>query len=106
MPKISAVIITLNEERNIERCILSLREIADEVLVLDSFSTDRTAEICRVLNVNFVQKAWEGYSGSKNYAGSIAANDWIFSIDADEALSDALKNSILEIKNRLDEQAV
>ncbi|SFT86310.1 (heptosyl)LPS beta-1,4-glucosyltransferase [Lishizhenia tianjinensis] len=100
MTKISATIITLNEERNIERCILSLEGVADEIIVLDSFSTDKTEEICRKLGVRFEKRAWEGYSQSKNYLNALASFDYIFSIDADEALSEELKTSILAEKQK------
>ncbi|MDX2359628.1 MAG: glycosyltransferase family 2 protein [Crocinitomicaceae bacterium] len=96
--KISATIITLNEERNIERCIRSLEAIADEIIVLDSFSTDRTEEICKSLNVRFEQRKWEGYAASKNYLNSLAQFDYIFSIDADEALDEELTKAFLEVK--------
>jgi glycosyltransferase involved in cell wall biosynthesis len=93
---ISVVIITFNEERNIERCIDSVRIIADEVIVVDSFSTDRTKEICEKMQIHFVSHPWEGYSGSKNKGNSLAKNDWILSLDADEALSESLIQSIQE----------
>lgn len=101
MTKISAVIITYNEEKNIERCLTSLRGIVDEIVVLDSFSTDKTEEICRQAEVQFSQHEWLGYAGSKNVANEKASNDWILSIDADEALSEELAKSILSIKNQL-----
>jgi glycosyltransferase involved in cell wall biosynthesis len=100
MPELSVVIITLNEEKNIARCITSVKEVADEVLVVDSLSADRTGEICRSLGATFVLHAWEGYSGQKNFANSIATHDHILSIDADEALSEELRKSILEIKTK------
>jgi glycosyltransferase involved in cell wall biosynthesis len=93
--KLSVVIITFNEEKNIERCINSLKSIADDIVVVDSFSTDRTEELCKNAGVRFFQHEWAGYSVQKNYANSLAEYDWIFSIDADEALSDELKDSIL-----------
>lgn len=96
--KISATIITLNEERNIGRCIRSLREVADEIIVLDSFSSDRTEEICKELEVRFEKRAWEGYSSSKNYLNGLATGDYVLSIDADEALDEELKRSILKVK--------
>lgn len=96
--KISATIITLNEERNIERCIQSLKEVADEIVVLDSFSTDKTEEICRAAGVRFEQRKWEGYSASKNYLNNLASNDYILSIDADEALDQKLSEAFLAIK--------
>lgn len=98
MQALSAVIITLNEEKNIGRCLESLKTVADEIIVLDSFSTDRTALICGSHGVTFVQRVWEGYSPSKNYANSLAANDWILSLDADEALSPALKEELKRLK--------
>lgn len=85
MPTISAAIITLNEERNIRRCIEALKDCVDEIVVLDSFSTDGTEEICRELGVVFHQRDWKGYSASKNYLNSLTTCDYIFSIDADEA---------------------
>ncbi len=97
--KISSTIITFNEERNIERCILSLQKISDEIIVLDSFSTDKTEDICKRLNVRFEQRKWEGYSASKNYLNSLAQFDYIFSIDADEELDAKLEASIMAIKN-------
>ncbi|MDL2227720.1 glycosyltransferase family 2 protein [Bacteroidales bacterium OttesenSCG-928-K03] len=96
---ISAVIITKNEERNIERCIKSLLDVVDEIVVVDSFSTDNTKNICLQYDVKFECKEWAGYAEQKNYANSIASNDMILSIDADEELSEELKESILEIKS-------
>lgn len=98
MLKISAVIITYNEEKNIGRCLESLQDVADEIVVIDSFSTDSTQNICSKYGANFIQKEWKGYSTSKNYGNSMAKYDWILSIDADEALSDELKSSILRAK--------
>ena len=92
--KISATIITLNEERNILRCIRSLKDVVDEIIVLDAFSTDQTKAICEAENVRFEQRKWEGYAASKNYLNSLARFDYIFSIDADEALDATLKLSI------------
>ena len=96
--KISGVIITFNEERNIERCLKSIKEVVDEIIVVDSFSTDRTEEICKTYGVTFIQHPFEGHIEQKNYAMSCANNDWILSLDADEALDEELKQSIREIK--------
>jgi len=96
--KISAVIITYNEEANIERCLESLEGTADEVLVVDSFSTDRTADICKSKGVDFIQHPFEGHIEQKNYALSCAGNDYVLSLDADEALSDNLIQSIRAAK--------
>jgi glycosyltransferase involved in cell wall biosynthesis len=96
---LSAVIITCNEERNIGRCLDSLRGVADEVVVLDSFSSDGTEAICREKGARFFQHPFEGYAGQKNRANDQAVYPWILSMDADEALSDALRASILRLKN-------
>ena len=98
MTRISAVVITYNEERNIKRCIESLLQVMDEIIIIDSFSTDRTKEICLAYPVIFKEKAWEGYSESKNFGNSIASNDYIFSIDADESLSESLQQELLSLK--------
>lgn len=98
MPQLSVVVITLNEEKNIGRCLASVQGVADDIVVVDSNSTDRTAEICKEFNVNFITKEWEGYAATKNYANAQAKHDWILSLDADEALSDELKASILKAK--------
>ncbi len=96
--QLSAVIITHNEERNIGRCIASVQGVADEVVVVDSFSTDATAHICLELRVRIVQYPWGGYSSQRNYAVGLATHDWVLAIDADEELSDALRHSILAAK--------
>jgi glycosyltransferase involved in cell wall biosynthesis len=95
---ISAVIITKDEERNIERCLFSLQGVVDEIIVVDSFSTDKTKNICEQHHVRFVQREWQGYANQKNYANSLARYDYILSIDADEELSDMLIKSILTVK--------
>ncbi|MBR1517006.1 MAG: glycosyltransferase family 2 protein [Bacteroidales bacterium] len=95
---ISAIIITKNEERNIGRCLASLEGVADETIVVDSGSTDRTEELCRQHGALFVFHRWEGYSEQKNYANGLAHGDWILSIDADEALSPTLRESLLQLK--------
>ena len=98
MVQLSAVIITYNEEACIERCIRSVKEVADEILVLDSFSTDRTAEICRSMGVRFEQHVFDGYIEQKNRAWEMAGGAFVLSLDADEALSEALLLSIQEEK--------
>src|SRR5215813_6261936 len=95
--KITATIITLNEERNIVRAIESLR-CADEILIIDSGSTDRTVELAQNLGVQVVEAGWLGYAAQKNWAAEKAANDWILSLDADEALSEALEAEIWSLK--------
>ncbi len=98
MIRLSVVIITFNEEKNIERCLKSVMNIADEIIVLDSFSTDKTEEICQKYNVKFFQHEFDDYTSQKNRAVSFAENDYVLSLDADEVLSKKLKNSIFKIK--------
>lgn len=98
MPQLSVVIITFNEEKNIGRCLESIQGIADDVVILDSFSTDATESISKQYPVNFISRKWEGYSSSKNFANAQAKYDWVLSLDADEALSEELKKSILKAK--------
>ena len=98
--KLTTVIITLNEEQNIARCLDSVKDFSDEIVVIDSLSTDKTEEICNGYGVRFVKQKWLGYSEQKNLGNATASNDWIFSIDADEAVSYELKKSILELKNQ------
>jgi glycosyltransferase involved in cell wall biosynthesis len=95
--KITATIITLNEERNIARAIESLR-CCDEVLIVDSGSIDRTVELAQNLGVRVIEAGWLGYAAQKNWAAEQAANDWILSLDADEALSEALEAEIWNLK--------
>jgi len=100
MQNLSVVIITFNEEKNIERCIQSVQEIADEIVVLDSFSTDKTEDICKKYKVNFHQHTFDGHIQQKNRAITFAQNEWILSLDADELLSDILLKEIKEIKKQ------
>jgi glycosyltransferase involved in cell wall biosynthesis len=95
---ISAVIITLNEEKNIERCLLSAKEVADDIVVVDSFSKDRTEEICLKHNVRFIRHEFTGHIEQKNWAITQAKYPYILSLDADEVLSETLKKSILAVK--------
>lgn len=98
MPELSVVIITFNEEKNIDRCLASVKDIADDIVVVDSYSTDTTKEICKTHNVRFVQHAFEGHIEQKNWAIAQARYPHILSLDADEVLDEELKKSILEIK--------
>lgn len=97
---ITATIITLNEERNIGRCIDALLPISDEIIVLDSFSSDDTEKICKEKGVRFEQREWAGYSASKNYLNQLASHEYIFSVDADEAPDETLQVDVLKIKKR------
>jgi len=95
--KITATIITLNEERNIARSIESLR-CADEILIVDSGSVDRTVELAQNLGARVIEAGWRGYAAQKNWAAEQATHDWILSLDADEALSEALEAEIWNLK--------
>jgi glycosyltransferase involved in cell wall biosynthesis len=99
MVKLSAVIITFNEEKNIARCLQSLKDVADEIVVLDSFSADKTEEICKQYGAKFFQHKFDGHIQQKNRAITFASNKYVLSLDADEALSDELKKSIAAVKN-------
>ena len=96
--KISAVIITKNEARNIGRCLASLEGVADEIVVVDTFSEDGTQEIAKSHGARVIEKEWLGYSATKNFANDTAQHEYVLSLDADEALTDTLKQSILAIK--------
>lgn len=98
MIKLSVVIITLNEEDTIERCILSVKDIADEILVVDSLSTDKTVDIATQLGAKTILQPFTDYVQQRVIATNAAANDWVYSIDADEELSNELKQSILKVK--------
>ncbi len=99
MPKISATIITFNEAENIRAAIKSV-DWADEILVVDSESTDQTAEIARNAGARVIIQKWLGFGGQKQFAANQAAHDWIFSLDADERVSDELKQFVLKLKNQ------
>ena len=98
MVKISTVIIAYNEEMNIARCIDSVQPVADEILVVDSFSTDRTREICLQKKVRFLENPFRGHIEQKNFALDQATYDHVLSLDADEALSPELMQSIQQAK--------
>lgn len=96
--KLSAVIITYNEAHNILRCLNALQGVADEVIVVDSFSKDNTVELAQSLGARVLQHAFEGYGTQKIVAINAASNDWILSVDADEVLSPELRESIIAFK--------
>lgn len=96
--QISAVIITYNEERNIGRCLASLAQVADDIVVLDSFSSDGTEAICRAHGARFEQYIFDGHIEQKNRALLLAAYNHVLSLDADEALSPELAAAILSAK--------
>lgn len=102
MSKISGVIIAFNEEQYISRCLESLQGVVDEIVVIDSFSTDDTLKICKKYGARIIQRAFVGFTDQKNFANEQAQFDYVLSLDADEALSDELKASILRLKPALD----
>jgi glycosyltransferase involved in cell wall biosynthesis len=98
MEKLSVAIITLNEERNIARCLASVVNIADEIIIIDSFSTDKTKVICAQFGAIFEPHTFEGYIQQKQYALTRCSHRFVLSLDADEALSDTLESTIKEEK--------
>jgi len=99
MIPISAVIITFNEARNIARCLDSLEGVADDIVVVDSFSTDQTVDICRSRGSRIIQHPFAGHIEQKNYALTQALYPHVLSLDADEALSNTLREAIFLVKN-------
>jgi (heptosyl)LPS beta-1,4-glucosyltransferase len=103
---LSVTIITYNESKNIEKCLRSVKAITDDVVIIDSFSTDDTSAIAKQLGANVFNYSFNGYGESKNLANEKAKNDWILSIDADEVLDEKLVNSILNLKDKLNNNTV
>lgn len=99
MDRISATIITRNEEAQIERCLESLKDVADEIIVVDSYSIDRTTEICRRYGCKITTRPFTGYGIQRQYAVGLTTFPYVLSIDADEVLSPALREAIIAMKN-------
>jgi glycosyltransferase involved in cell wall biosynthesis len=100
MNRLSACLITLNEERNLSRALASLAGIVDEIVVVDAESLDGTQQIAREHGAAVFVRSWTNYGEQKNFAASRASNEWILSMDADEELSSALQTALLEWKKR------
>lgn len=98
MIDLSVVIITFNEERNIERCLRSVKMLADEIVVVDSGSTDKTADLCRTQGAKVIHHPFEGHIEQKNFALDQANSPFVLSLDADEEVSERLQASILDAK--------
>jgi glycosyltransferase involved in cell wall biosynthesis len=98
--QLSVVIISYNEELNIGRCLRSVASIADEILIVDSGSTDTTCAIAQQFGARIVQKNFEGYSNQKNFANECATFNWVLSLDADEVLSNELVQAIKIVKSK------
>jgi glycosyltransferase involved in cell wall biosynthesis len=99
MPRISACIISYNEEEKIEECLQSLGGVVDEIVLVDSFSTDRTIEIAQRFTDRIIRQEFLGYIEQKNFASSRAENDWILNLDCDERLTPELARSIRELRD-------
>jgi len=97
---LSAVIISYNEEQNIGRCLQSLAGVADEIVVVDSASTDRTCIIAEQYGARVLQHPFEGFAEQKNYAAQAASHDWVLSLDADEVLGEELRTAIQKIRSK------
>ena len=97
--KISATIITFNEEANIREACESLAW-ADEILVVDSLSTDQTAQLASQSGARVISRDWPGFAAQKQFASEAAAHEWIFSLDADERVSDQLRTSIVSLRTK------
>lgn len=100
MPALTAILISYNEELDLPRALASLAGIADEMIVVDSGSTDRTCEIARAFGARVDAHKLDNFASQKNYAASLSSNDWILSIDCDQELSPELRRSILEWKRK------
>jgi len=100
MKKLSVTIITFNEEKHIDRCLRSVKDVADEIVVVDSLSSDKTKEICLSHSVVFIEQPFLGYVEQKNFALSKTSHEHVLSLDADEALSDELAASVLREKEK------
>lgn len=94
MTPLSAVIITVNQEKKILKTIEALKLLTDDIVVVDSGSTDLTRKVARAAGANVLEHAWEGYSAQKNFGNAWAKHDWILSVDDDEVISPELVESI------------
>lgn len=106
MNRITVCIITLNEDQNLPRALSSLTGVADEIVIVDSGSTDRTEAIARHHDATFFPRSWTNYAEQKNFAADHASNDWVLSMDADEEISSVLHTSLLDWKKRKPEHEV
>ena len=91
-------IITLNEEKNLVRTFNSVKSFADEIVIVDSGSTDKTEDIAKSFGAKFVYQKWLGYGPQRNKAIDLANSEWVLNIDADEEISEELAKEIIKIK--------
>ena len=103
---LSVAIITLNEEKNLERTLESVKEFADEIVIVDSGSSDRTEEIAKKYNAKFYFQKWLGYGAQRNKAIELSTSEWVLNIDADEEISKNLADKIKKIKAGINEYDV
>lgn len=97
--KLSVAIITMNEERILETTLKSIKNIADEIIIVDSGSTDKTEEIAKKYGANFIYKEWSGYGPQRNFAIESCQGEWVLNIDADEEISPELEKEIIKVIN-------
>lgn len=97
MLPLSIVILTKNEEQNIVRCLQSVKELSDDILVIDSGSIDATIQLAKSNNAKVINTQWLGYSATKNFGNQLAKNKWILSLDADEELNESMRTHIRKI---------
>src|SRR5882762_9186501 len=100
MNRISFCMITRNEEKNLARALQSITGVADEIIVVDCGSTDRTTEIACEYGAKVVYRAWTNFGDQRNYAVAQSSHEWIYTLDADEALSGELRTSLLDWKQK------
>lgn len=99
MERLSAVVITLNETGNIAKCLAALQRVADEIIVVDSYSKDDTVQLAKANGATVIQRQFDGYGSQKAAGLAMAQHNWHMVIDADEVLSDELTAAILNLKN-------
>lgn len=105
MEKLSVYMITKNEEKRLERTLEAVSKVADEIVIVDSGSTDKTEEIAKKFNAVFVYNTWKSFSAQKRYAQNLCANKWVLNVDSDEVLSDDLIKEINRLKENFTKNA-
>ena len=100
MENLSATIITRNEEQNLERCLNALKGVADEIIVVDSYSTDRTLDICRRYGCKVTSREFSGFGSQRQFATGLTTNNYVLSIDADEVIDEELREYLMKLKER------
>src|SRR6516165_5183658 len=106
MNRLSVCVIAQNEQGDLPRLLKSVQGIADEIVVVDGGSTDRTPEIAREFRARVFERPFTNHADQKNYAASLSTNDWIFLLDADEEISEQLRESLQRWKESVAEFSV